>query len=94
MGIIVQGDYETPQGLILSNVYVSFHNSVILYDKSINKLVYTYNIYKDRDSAESGKRPLDSAEVSLSVSTVTDIFAVSYENLKTLFPTFVVSDDI
>jgi hypothetical protein len=92
MGIIVTGNYETPQGVVLPSVYVSLHNSVILYDKSVNTLVYTYNIYKDKDSADSGKRPLDSTEITLQTSECSNVFASAYTNLKTLFPAFTVSD--
>lgn len=92
MGIIVTGNYETPQGVSLSSVYVSLHNSVILYDKSVNTLVYTYNVYKDHDAAYSGKRPLDSTEVTFQTTDCSNVFSTAYTNLKTRFPSFTITD--
>jgi hypothetical protein len=94
MGILVEGTYETPQGIVLPSVYVSMHNSVVLYDKSVSRLIYTYNVYKDKDSADSGKRPLDSTEITIETTDCSNVFASAYTNLKTLFPAFTVSDSI
>jgi hypothetical protein len=94
MGILVEGNYETPHGVVLPSVYVSLHNSVILYDKSVNRLIYTYNIYKDKDSAYTGKRPLDSTEITLETTDYSNVFASAYTHMKTLFPTFTVTDAI
>jgi hypothetical protein len=94
MGILITGDYETPQGIVCQSVYASFHNSVILYDKSVNALIYTYNIYNSQESAYTGKRSLDTVEVSLMTTDFSNVFSTAYTNLKTRFPTFTVTDAI
>lgn len=94
MGILIQGNYETPQGFILQSVYVSLHKSIILYDKSRDILIYTYNVYKDLESATNDKRPLESVETVLETTEISNVFATAYTHMKTLFPTFTVSDYI
>ena len=77
MGILIQGNYETPQGFILQSVYVSLHKSIILYDKSRDILIYTYNVYKDLESATNDKRPLESVETVLETTEISNVFAKS-----------------
>ena len=94
MGILVTGDYETPQGISLPSVYISLHDSVVLYDNSVNTLIYTYKVYKDQSSADTGKRPFDTVEITVPTTDCSNVFASAYTNLRTLFPTFTVTDAI
>ena len=88
MGIYAVGQYTSPQGIQLSNVYVSLHDSTIVYAKKDNRLIYSYSMYADRT-----KEPLETVQIYMNNPDVSDIFKTIYSNIKNEFSTFDLTDD-
>ena len=92
MGIILQAPITTPQGMDLSNVYISFASNplVICPEGEGSAKTFTtrchFNMYVDRTCRNADKKYIDSQSITVVSNTITSPYACLYEQLKIAYP--------
>jgi len=92
MGITLTGPYETEQGVVLENAYVSFALNTFSIQPYVEdsvkkyKLQCSYELYANAAARENGSKRLEKGDVSAFTTNVENVYAPLYEQLKIVFP--------
>lgn len=86
MGVLIQDEVATPQGLLLANVYASFNTNpvyIVQDDEARFSIRSTACFYYSYDARHSGKQPLFAESVAVQAAPSPDApYAALYEALR------------